>query len=233
MLAILAANTTAPGMLPMEQTVVRELANSLYFFPAALLICGALMLLFSWKTYKWVVVINCIALGFWVGGMLGAKAEVATVAAVVGGLLMGAMSWPLMKYAAALCGGLVGAVIGMVVWAYFMPNHVDIAWAGGMAGFILFAMLSFSLFKTSVILFTCVQGAAMAVLGTAALLIRYTPWEKDIVHNLTQKPVLMPLLVFAVALMGLVFQHQRHGLVGHEGPSKPGSGGKPAEPAKK
>ena len=232
MLAILAA-AADPKMLPVEQTVLKELVQSIYFIPAALLICGVLMLLFGWKAHKWVVVVNCIALGFYVGSLLGEKAQVATVAAVVGGLLLGAMSWPLMKYSVAICGGLVGTVIGMVAWAYFMPNHLDVAWAGGLAGFILFAMLSFSLFKTSVILFTCVQGAAMLVLGTSALLIKYTPWDKDITHNLTQKPVLMPLLVISVAVMGLIFQHQRHGLLGHEGPGKPGAGGGKPEPAKK
>jgi hypothetical protein len=78
----------------------------------------------------------------------------------------------------------------------------------------------------------------MVVLGTSALLIKSTPWQDEIHRNLTQKPVLMPLLVIAVALLGVVFQQQKHGLVGNDG-APAGGGGKgsgapkPAEPAKK
>ena len=216
--ALLAAHS-----LPEQSKVLDHLANAEVFFPIAILIIGALLILFGFKAHKWIVVFNCIALGFWLGGLLGEKAQVATVAAVIGALLFAAISWPLMKYAVAICGGLVGAVIGMVLWAYF-EQPMDMAWAGGLVGLVLLGMLSFVLFKTSVILFTCVQGAAMLVLGTSALLIRYTPWKADINSNLVGKPILMPILVFSVAVLGLLWQHQRHGLIGNDGAPAGGKG---------
>jgi hypothetical protein len=91
------------------------------------------------------------------------------------------------------------------------------AWAGGLVGLAVLGMLSFILFKTSVILFTCVQGALMLVMGGAALLIKYTPWASDVSASLSHKPVLMPVLVASIALLGLIWQHQRHGLIGNDG----------------
>lgn len=224
-----------PRMLPETVQAFDKLCHAEFFFPIALLIGGALILLFGWKAHKWIVVLNCIALGFWVGGLLGERAQVTTVAAIIGGCTLGAISWPLMKYAVAVCGGLVGAIVGMVAWAYFEPSHVNLAWAGGLAGFILCGMLSFVLFKTSIILFTCVQGAAMLVLGASALLVKYTPWEQDVASSIKGKPILMPLLVISIAVLGIVWQQQRHGLIGNDGaPSGKGGGGaKPAGDAKK
>ncbi len=136
-----------------------------------------------------------------------------------------------MKYAVAVCGGLVGAVVGMAVWAY-CEQPANMAWAGGLIGLIVLGMLSFILFKTSVILFTCVQGSIMFVLGSAALLIRYTPWASEVGNSLNHKPVLMPLLVSSIAALGLLWQHQRHGLIGNDG-APAGKGAAPPAAAKK
>ena len=227
----------ASGMLPQQTTILARLTGAEILFPIACLVVGAVLILFGFKAYKWIVVFNCIALGFWLGALMGERAQITTVAAVIGALLFGALSWPLMKYSVAVCGGLVGAVVGMVVWVYF-EQPVAYAWAGGIVGLVLLGMLSFILFKTSVILFTCVQGAAMLVLGASALLIKYSPanWSATIDSNLTGKPVLMPLLVASVAILGLLWQHTRHGLIGNDGaPSggKSSSSGASAADAKK
>jgi hypothetical protein len=235
----LAANTTAnapanPRILPEEVKALESLAGAEFFVPLAILVCGVLMLFFGYKAYKPIVVINCLALGYGVGSLLGESAQITIVAGVIGGLVMGAVAWPLMKYAVSVCGGLVGAIIGMIAWTYFLPQHAALCWAGGLAGMILFGMLSFILFKTNVIFFTCVQGAAMTVLGVSALLLRYTPadMQHDIHHNLTQKPILMPLLTAAVAILGILFQQQKHGLLGNDG-APAGKSGAKSEPAKK
>jgi len=219
--------TLAATILPEQQKILQALVDSPLYFPIAILALGVVFLLFGFRTYKFVVVFNCVALGFWCGSQLGAKAQIAMVAAIVGAVVCGTLAWPLMKYAVALCGGLVGAAVGMVLWAHFdHPPHL--AWAGGLAGLILLGMLSFLLFKTSVILFSCLQGAAMLVLGASAIIINCcTPWRQAVSYDLNNKPILMPLLVLAVALLGLIFQQQKHGLLGHEGGPKPGgsSGG--------
>jgi hypothetical protein len=216
-----------PRILPQEVTVLEALSKAETFIPITVGIGGAAMILFGWKVYKWIVVLNCIALGFWVGNMMGEAAQITMVSAIIGGILLGAISWPMMKYAVALCGASVGFVLGMVVWTYFQPEHVKLAWAGGLVGLVLFGMLSFTLFKTNVILFTCVQGAAMLVLSASAILIKHSQWKTEVHQNLTQKPVLLPLLVIAVSAVGIFLQHRMHGLVGNEG-SLNGAGKKPA-----
>jgi hypothetical protein len=222
-------NTLAAHTLPEQSKLLSSLVSAEVFFAASLLVIGVLLILFGFKAYRWIVVFNCVALGFWLGGLLGEKAQIATVAAVLGALLFGAVSWPLMKYAVAVCGGLVGAVVGMAVWAY-CDQPADMAWAGGLVGLAVLGLLSFILFKTSVILFTSVQGAVMLVLGSAALLMKYTPWSSEVGNSLDHKPVLMPLLVTSIALLGLIWQHQRHGLIGNDGAPSP-TGPKSAAPS--
>lgn len=222
------AATASPKIHPQEVQLLDALAKAELFIPITVLIGGAAILLFGWKTYKFIVVLNCIALGFWVGSVLGESAQIAWVSAIIGGLVLGAISWPFMKYAVAISGAAVGFVVGMCIWTYFQPQHVSLAWAGGLVGMVLFGMLSFTLFKTNVILFTCVQGAAMLVLGTSAILIKHSPWQKEIYHSLTQKPILIPLLTLSLAILGMLLQHHLHGLVGNDGSlNGAGGGGKP------
>lgn len=231
----------AAHALPQQARILDALSTAQVFFPIALCVIGALLMIFGFKAYRWIVLLNCAAMGYWVGRMIalahvpeanaaGAHAThdqtdvIVIVMSIVGAVLLGVLAMPLMKYASAICGGLVGAVIGMVVWVYF-EQPVEMAWAGGLVGLAVLGMLSFILFKTSVILFTSIEGAAMVVLGASALLMRHKPWEKQVSSSLSQ-PVFVPLLVIAVAALALFWQHQRHGLIGHEGaPGGAGGGG--------
>jgi len=210
--------TLAARVLPQQSQVIDSLVSAEVYFALAVLVMGWLFLVYGFKAYRWIVVLNCVALGFYLGGLLGEKERIATVAAVLGALVLGAISWPLMKYAVAFCGGLVGAVVGMVIWNYF-EQPANMAWAGGLVGLAALGLLSFVIFKASVILFTCVQGAAMLVLGAAALLIKYSPWAQDVSTNLAHKPVLMPTLVAGIAVLGLLWQHQRNGVIAGGGDS--------------
>jgi hypothetical protein len=221
--------TLAAQSLPEQSRVLEMLSGAEVAFPIALCVVGALLMGFGYKAYRWIVLLNFVALGYLVGNHLGQRAQVGRVAGIVGAVLMGMVALPLMKYGGAVCGGLVGAVIGMVVWAY-CEQPLDMAWAGGLVGLAVLGMLSFIWFKTTIILFTCVEGAAMFVLGVSALLIRYTPWSKDVGWSLNHRPVLLPLLVTSMAVLALVWQHQKHGLIGNEGgigggSPKPSGGG--------
>ncbi len=217
------------SVLPSQRNLIDSMSRSELFIPIATVALGVLILLFGFKAYRALVVFNCIALGFWVGGILGSKAQVTTVAAVIGAVMLGAISWPLMKYAVAVCGGVVGAVVGMVVWAYFdLP--LGLVWAGGLCGLILLGMFSFILFKASIILFSCIQGAAMLVLGTTAILMRYGPWQTDISQGIG-KPIMIPMIVLAIAVLGVVWQQQKHGLL--DGGAGAGGGSSASKSEKK
>ena len=217
--------------LPQQAEIIKSLQAAEVFFPVTLIVIGVLLMAFGFKAYKWIVLLNFICIGWWLG-TLPVRNEVnqqgsddlAIVASIAGAVLMGIIAWPLLRYAVAVCGGLVGGAIGMVVWAY-CDQPVSMAWAGGLVGLVLVGMLSFVLFKTTVILFTSIEGAALFVFGTCALLLRYAPWEKQ-VSNSIDKPILIPLVITTIAAISLFWQHQKHGLIGHDGaPAAPKAGG--------
>jgi hypothetical protein len=220
----------AAQSLPQQYHILEMLAGAEVFFPIALCVIGALLMIFGFKAYRWIVLLNFIALGYYLGSLLGERGQISMVGAIIGAVLMGAAAMPLMKYAVAVCGGMVGFVIGMVIWAY-CEQPLGMAWAGGLVGLAVLGMLSFILFKTTVILFTCIEGAALFVFGAAALLIRFTPWSTQIDWSLAHRPVLLPLLVTCLAILGLFWQHQRHGLVGNDGAPAGGRSSGSAKPA--
>ena len=63
--------TLAAQTLPEQSRVIDSLVGAEVFFAAALAIIGVLLILFGFKAYRWIVVFNCVALGFWLGGLLG------------------------------------------------------------------------------------------------------------------------------------------------------------------
>ena len=221
--------------LPQQSQLLQNLTSAQIFFPIALILVGGLLMSFGFKAYKWIVLLNFVAIGWWLGSQIFLTYEttdkgsddLAIVASVAGAVLMGVIAWPLLRWSVAACGGLVGFGIGMVVWAY-CGQPVNMAWAGGLMGLVVLGMLSFVLFKTTVILFTSIEGAALFVFGTCAVLMRYAPWEKQ-VENSVSKPILIPMVITTIAAISLFWQHQQHGLIGHDGAPaagpKPGSSG--------
>ena len=225
----------ASQSLPEQAKLLTDLAAARIFFPIALCVIGALLMGFGYKAYKWIVLVNFIGIGWLVGPMMvhGETAadkgsdDLILVMSISGAVLMGIIAWPLLKYAVAACGGLVGFIIGMVVWAY-CDQPLNLAWAGGLTGLAVLGMMSFVLFKTTVILFTSIEGAGMFVFGTCALLMHYAPWQKQVATSLDTKPILLPLVIGTMAAIALFWQHQQHGLIGHDGAPaapKPAGGG--------
>jgi hypothetical protein len=220
---------------PEQTRIITQLQSAQIFFPIALCIIGVLLMSFGFKAYKWIVLLNFLAIGWYLGPTpvrghiaAGGNDDHAIVASVAGAVLMGVLAFPLLKYAVAACGGLVGFVMGMVVWAY-CDQPLNMAWAGGLVGLAVLGMLSFIWFKTTVILFTSIEGAALFVFGTCALIMHYAPWQQQVSHSLDTKPILIPLIITTVAMIALFWQHTKHGLIGHEGAPPPGTGiGKPA-----
>ncbi len=215
-------HTLALQTLPQQTELLTNLTTAQIIIPIALIIFGSLLMSFGFKAYKWIVLSNFVAIGWWLGTLpvrneLAQQGtdDLAIVASVAGAVLMGIIAWPLLKYAVAVCGGLVGFAIGMLVWAY-CDQPLNMAWAGGLVGLVLLGMLSFVWFKTTVILFTSIEGATLFVFGTCALLMRYVPWQNQVATSLN-KPILIPLVITTIAAISLFWQHQQHGLIGHDG----------------
>ena len=221
--------------LPQQVEIMTNLNTAQILFPIALIIIGGLLMAIGFKAYKWIVLLNFVGIGWWLGRLavqneLAKKGtdDLAIVASVAGAVLFGILAWPLLKYSVAVCGGMVGFALGMVVWAY-CDQPANMAWAGGLVGLAVLGMLSFVLFKTTVILFTSIEGASLFVFGACALLMRYQPWQKQVATSV-DKPILIPMVITTVAAISLFWQHQQHGLIGHDGAPAHG-GSKPAAAA--
>jgi hypothetical protein len=187
---------------------------------ALLVLAGMVYLLFGIYAYRALVTINAAVAGAWLGGVLGLRAGNATAGAMVGGFAAAALTWPTMKYAVAVMGGAFGGLLGASIWRA-CNLETDYAWAGGMMGLIFFGMLSFLLFRGSIMMFTSLQGAVMLIFGLLGLIYKYQEFAPKVNDNLMQRQFLLPLFIFIPATLGLIYQQTQY------------PGGAPAAAAKK
>ncbi len=57
--------TLAAQSLPQQSQILKDLADARIYFPIALCVIGSLLMIFGFKAYKWIVLLNFIALGWW------------------------------------------------------------------------------------------------------------------------------------------------------------------------
>jgi len=172
---------------------------------AALVLGGMIYLLFGVYAYRALVTINAAVLGAYIGGLLGERAGNAVAGSMVGGFAAAAATWPMMKYAVAIMGGMFGLLLGASVWRAggLDPQY---AWSGGLSGLIFCGMLSFLLFRGSVMMYTSLQGAVMLVFGLLGLIYKYQDLGPKVSENLSLRPFLLPLFIFVPATLGLIYQ---------------------------
>ena len=201
--------------LARPETLVGHLQALSVVWAVVFMIVGTLCLLSGYKFYRIVTVCLALLIGMFAGYWLGSQIQAPYVVAGCLGVLMAGCVFPLMKFAVALFGGLAGAFIGANLWAGIahainqatqanMP--VDAYWVGALVGLILCGMLAFILFELSIVLFTSVSGATIAVLGTLALLLSFEPWRETVTQGLEASRLIIPMLVFVPALIGLILQ---------------------------
>ncbi len=217
------ATRVAPNVLekvkafevPTQQEFITEIAGLGTLEAVVIFVGGLVCLLQGWKLFKVIVVVNAAALGaaigWHVGGML--KGENAPLfCGAAGGLLLAALAWPAMKYAIGVMGGLAGAVLGYGLWTYAAKaagrgdDLVTYAWVGALIGLITLGLLAFVVFRLVVMIFTSFQGAAMAVAGLLALLLKNQSVCESIQKRLATNIHLMPLLIAVPAMIGFAVQ---------------------------
>ncbi len=54
----------AAGMLPQQARLLNALSAAQLFFPITLCIIGSLLMIFGFKAYRWIVLLNFVALGY-------------------------------------------------------------------------------------------------------------------------------------------------------------------------
>ena len=175
-----------------------------------LLIAGVIYLMFGWYAFKGLVTLNAALVGGCLGAIIADRlADSAMIGGVVGATLIAALAWPLMKYAIALMGGIFGALVGAALWRSFNLEPT-LAWAGAMVGLVTFGLLSFVIFKGSVMMYTSLQGAVMLIFGLLGLAFKYQSIAPQVAHHLQIKPFLLPLMIFIPTVLGLIYQQTQY-----------------------
>ena len=204
-----------PDTLAQPGPLVEQLQALGVVWAVVFIIVGLTCMLNGYKFYKITTIAIALVLGALAGYWLGLQIHAPFIVAGCLGVLLAVTAFPLMKYAVALLGGLAGAFVGANLWSGMahalnqagqMQVPADAYWVGALMGLVVCGMLAFVLFKLSIVLFTSVSGSTIAVLGALALLLSFEPWREAVSEGLTASQLIIPLLVFVPALIGLIVQ---------------------------
>lgn len=172
---------------------------------AVLLFAGVVYALFGHQVYRLLACVNIAGLGVWAGWWVGRQYDAPIPGMIVGGVIAAAMAWPAVKVAVAACGGIVGFAIGCAVWRALALADVY-APAGGAIGAVFLFMLSFIVFRGSIIAFTATQGAVMFTGGLLGIVLKYPDFDEPITQWIAEHPVILPVALFALSVVGVFYQ---------------------------
>ncbi len=174
-----------------------------------LVLLGIVYLLFGYCIFKVLVTLNAMAAGAYLGALLGKSTNAVAAGAFIGAIIAAAITFPLMKYAIMVMGGIFGAALGASLWrqANLQP---DLAWAGALSGLIFLGMLSLIVYRGSVILYTSLQGSVMLVFGILSLLYKYQSMAPDVTALFSKRAFILPTVVLIPALVGLLYQQSMY-----------------------
>ena len=199
--------------IPSQQEFIQSLPAIQVWQAAVMIVVGLIYLLYGWKIFKVLVVLNAMVLGFVLGASLGKMHSQlwALYGSMAGAVILAVLALPLMRFAISLMGALVGAFAGYHIWNYVivLMHRTDLtqfSWVGGVIGLLVLGALTFLLFKLAVMLFTSIQGSFVMVSGVLALLLKYQPFYDKAYEPLANNVHLLPLLVAGPALLGLMMQ---------------------------
>lgn len=190
---------------------------------------GLLCMFNGYRWHKFATVTTALLLGLFAGYWLGKMLNAPFVVAGCLGALLFVVAFPLMKYMVAALGGLAGAFLGANLWAGIAKEMKKVAeqnaggpvsteallldpgmyWVGALIGLIICGMLAFVLWKLSIVVYTSVSGSTLAVIGILALLLSVEGWAPTVESGLSASYLVVPLLVFVPAAIGLILQETR------------------------
>jgi hypothetical protein len=208
-----------PHQWPAQGDLLTWCQNMGALTAAALVLAGVIYLIYGVNAYRMLVTLNAAVIGAYMGGLLGDKAGNATAGAMVGGFAAAALSWPLMKYAVAIMGGIFGMCLGASIWRA-AGQDAAYAWSGGGMGLIFFGMLSFLVFRGSIMMFMSLQGSVMLVFGLLGLIYKYQDVSPKLTEGLTARSFILPMLIMVPATLGLIWQQTQYGAAGGAPPAK-------------
>ncbi len=173
---------------------------------------GTVCLFYGWRIFKILVAI-CFGLvglfiGVWINNQLIGGNNVIWLATIFTGICA-FFSIPLMRWGVSILGAVAGGILTTGTWlAFGMPP--DYFWAGGLVGLVAGGMLSFIVFKASVMLFTSLGGSTLMATGLLAIVYRYMV---DLPHERLQSILFnekwfLPAMVLVPMLIGMIVQNK-------------------------
>jgi hypothetical protein len=191
--------------------MIWQQATTLTWLQAILAVSfGVIPLMYGWRIYKVLTVIGLGLLGLHIGMWLGARFDKVLAGSVIGAATFIVLAIPLMRWAVSILGALAGAVIAAGIWhAFSLPE--EFVWAGAMTGLVAGGMISFIVFKLSVMLFTSLAGSSLIIIGVFSLIYRYETYVQDPpTMHLNQlyynNPWFLPMLLTGCTLFGIIIQ---------------------------
>ena len=174
-----------------------------------LLALGILYLLCGWYMFKVLLTFNATLVGALLGALIGRAMGSTAAGALLGAFVTAVIAWPLMKHTVAITGALFGAVLGASLWLNAGLDERYVA-AGAAIGMTFFGLLSFILFRSSVVLYTSFQGSVMGVLGLLGLIYKVHEAAPHVSQAMTVKPFVLPMILFVLTIIGLLFQQTHY-----------------------
>ena len=212
-LSILAATTSnvheylvSPSYLP-RLGDLRNWVQNMDPVAACVLILGGFLYLFKgFKMHRVLLAVTAAIIGGYLGAGLGQRYGLFWAAIVSGVVLMGIASWYFTAFAASIQSAIIGALLGASIWetANLEPQY---AWAGALIGAVTLGLLSFIIFRASVIVFSTVQGAVMFVVGIMGMAYYYTALRPAIGNIMGRWPYAWSATIVALILCGLAYQY--------------------------
>ena len=194
------------GRLPINE--IWQGIVSISWLQAVVCVAFALIyLIYGWRVFKALVVINFSILGLMIGRLLGGKLGSPLWGGIMGTFIMGMLSWSFMKYCVAALGAFAGAILGAAIWrSAILPDQL--IWCGALGGVIAGGFLAFSSFKYSIMLFTGLQGSVFLTIGVLALLNDYPNLNVHLAQAVYSNVFLLPGLVIVPTIISILFQQR-------------------------
>jgi hypothetical protein len=168
---------------------------------------GIVCLFYGWRVFKILVAISFALIGLYVG--------IYTNKVLIGGneiwlgvlcmILFCVFSIPMMRWGVSLLGAAAGGVITGGGWlALNLPQQY--IWAGALVGVIAGGMISFIVFKASVMLFTSLGGSALMTVGVLAILYKYLGAAEKVEELVLTKQWFLPFVLTISTIVGIILQ---------------------------
>ncbi len=172
-----------------------------------LVVLGLLLLFLSSRIYRWIIAVDVIAMGWVVAMVVADKSVLAAVVVVAAAVIAAIALVPMLEMLFALVGAVAGCLMGMALshWMHSPPGTELIA---AIVGLIVVGAIAFLVFRAALIFAFTLQGAAMLVGGSLALVRADAPasWTQWALKTPLLTPTGLLFLTLGLACLGILVQ---------------------------